>query len=755
MPRLRHVVVILAIVSSAFSFGAGTAMAAGTIVFDGSPGTGPPTTTLGPYTMTPLPLDPQPLFQTVGGVAGPSGSLAFSPSLEHLRVTQGWATWSHGYLGDVYWTRGALTATVTLPPNTSAFYLYAEPNPFAVFTITATAQDGTTSGPIAVNGLAGARYFGFYGTGGERIASVTVTSNVDFAIGEFGISGRPKNYVALGDSYSSGEGVPPFFAGTDGPSDYCHRSPLAYSQVLGTLYGMTPKFYACSGAITSNITSTFHNTEAPQITRPGVDNTADLVTITIGGNDAGFSDVLKACIGQKLKADVINAAIGRVGRWLGLGKEPSCAKSSSFTSSAHQRIDNVYFPVRNTYASLKSATDPETSIIAANYPRLFPVDDDDQNCLALDFILTNDTQDWMNSAGDRLDDVLASAASAVGVNFVDVRGAFTGHEVCGPAGSYINGLSMASGSGGACTWSVLGKCIIPGIPLVGSFHPNAAGHADGYAAAISAYIDSAADKNGAGFPRNLFSGQARVQTTPAVGIGPLTADPLTPGSDDCTGTYQAGQQVAVSGGGFQPGTSVEIYASSAGYGSVAELLVGQATADADGHFAAVVRVPLSATGFTPEGSAAGLVILDAIGLGSEADHWDDVAIIGLAPHDSSCGTVEELPFAGFDPPVANAPALNAAQPGRALPVKFTIPGSNGTLDAVLAAGYPQSTPVSCTSPGEPTSGAPTERGPESTPPPADDYNYVWKTDRAWRGCRVLIVKLVDDSYHRAVFDFGS
>ena len=39
--------------------------------------------------------------------------------------------------------------------------------------------------------------------------------------------------------------------------------------------------------------------------------------------------------------------------------------------------------------------------------------------------------------------------------------------------------------------------------------------------------------------------------------------------------------------------------------------------------------------------------------------------------------------------------------------------------------------------------------------PADAYNYVWKTDRGWRSCRELIVKLVDGTYHRAVFDFGS
>src|SRR3712207_8000562 len=53
-------------------------------------------------------------------------------------------------------------------------------------------------------------------------------------------------------------------------------------------YGMEPKFYACSGAVTRNVTSVFQNDQPPQITREGVDDTADLVTITIGGNDAGL-----------------------------------------------------------------------------------------------------------------------------------------------------------------------------------------------------------------------------------------------------------------------------------------------------------------------------------------------------------------------------------------------------------------------------------------------------------------------------------
>ena len=191
MPRVRLLILILASLVTFSLTGVGTASAAGTITFDASPGTGAPPATLGPYPMTPFGLDSQP-FGFVTGVTGPSGDVAFSPALDHVRIGQGWATWSHGYAGDVYPTFGGLSATLALPSGTSAFYFYAEPNPFAVFNITAVAQDGTSSGPIAVDGFAGAQYFGFYSTGSEHIASINISSNVDFAIGEFGIGATRK-----------------------------------------------------------------------------------------------------------------------------------------------------------------------------------------------------------------------------------------------------------------------------------------------------------------------------------------------------------------------------------------------------------------------------------------------------------------------------------------------------------------------------------------------------------------------------------
>jgi hypothetical protein len=162
------------------------------ITFDGSPGTGPPPATLGPYTMTAFGPDGRP-NGTVSDVPGPPGTIGFSPSLTHTQVGVGWATWSHGYTGDVYYIAPASQITITLPAGTKAFYFYAEPNNFDVFSVEATAQDGTTSGPVAVQGDSGAKYFGFYATGTATLASITVTTTDTgptggLAIGEFGIN---------------------------------------------------------------------------------------------------------------------------------------------------------------------------------------------------------------------------------------------------------------------------------------------------------------------------------------------------------------------------------------------------------------------------------------------------------------------------------------------------------------------------------------------------------------------------------------
>ena len=156
------------------------------IRFDGSPGTAAPPSALGGYLMTPFEPDSQ-AHTWVDSAEGPSGDVAFYGPMYHATVGNGWATWSHGYTGDVYQSSSS-NETITLPQGTRAFYFYAEPDPFDYIDIVAQTADGTSSGDVIVNGRGGARYYGFYATGAEPLSLITISSSTDFAIGEFGIA---------------------------------------------------------------------------------------------------------------------------------------------------------------------------------------------------------------------------------------------------------------------------------------------------------------------------------------------------------------------------------------------------------------------------------------------------------------------------------------------------------------------------------------------------------------------------------------
>ena len=184
MNNLKRLTTICALSVLILAVGSAQAAITGT-----SLGTGAPPGTLGPYTMTPFPSDPQPQGSSVTSVASPlGGTVDFDATLAHVTVGSGWATWSHGYTGDVYYFANGVT--LTLPSQTVAFYLYAEPDPFAIYSITATTDDGTFV-TQDVDGSGGAAGYGFYGTAGSSIASIKITSDVELGTGEFGIAAIP------------------------------------------------------------------------------------------------------------------------------------------------------------------------------------------------------------------------------------------------------------------------------------------------------------------------------------------------------------------------------------------------------------------------------------------------------------------------------------------------------------------------------------------------------------------------------------
>jgi len=446
------------------------------------------------------------------------------------------------------------------------------------------------------------------------------------------------NYVALGDSYSSGEGNRPFQDGTAGGGNHCHRSNKAYPYSIASRYETkAPQFYACSGAETKHILTDERYGEQPQIDRPGVDETANLVTVTIGGNDADFSDVIKACVKQRWTA-AATSTVGAVGRWLGfLDPDPSCSNSESFRADVRAKIESVYDEATATYKELRAQTDAEhTSIIAADYPKLFPTTEEAQKCKGLRPFLTPEVQDWMNFETGVLTAQLTIAAQTAGVNKITVDDYFEGHGVCGNNGAWINGVSPSS-----AWWPV----------LVGSFHPNADGHSLGYGAAFNDYIANATDLTPEGLPANpdpipeaaslRAKSEASASTESTLDLSDLQVRSIGATDPRCEGVVRAGHQARVSGSGFASSTPVDIYTTSPGQANL-EKKVATVTSSYTGEIDTTITIPWEATGFAPEDTENRMIGIDAIGNGDVyGERADSLALVEFAEPYSQCDSTNE------------------------------------------------------------------------------------------------------------------
>ena len=104
-------------------------------------------------------------------------------------------------------------------------------------------------------------------------------------------------YVAMGDSYSSGWGADRTAAGPDPtatPYDGCGRNNKSQNKLLAAEHGWTLVDVSCGGANTKNFTTSGQNGEPPQLNALGTNT--KLITATIGGNDASLMYILEVCV---------------------------------------------------------------------------------------------------------------------------------------------------------------------------------------------------------------------------------------------------------------------------------------------------------------------------------------------------------------------------------------------------------------------------------------------------------------------------
>jgi lysophospholipase L1-like esterase len=248
------------------------------------------------------------------------------------------------------------------------------------------------------------------------------------------MSGALGVYVALGDSYASGEGVTPFLPDSDRalPQNRCHRSTRAYSQLLADSPGFPPahEFWACSGARLGN----FHPGQG-QWREPGqlehLNADTELVTLSVGGNDLQFALVVGACFLTRNCQD----SLGAVARML--------------LQHTEERLADLYREV------LSRAWRAQVYVIG--YPR-FVVDRPTTLCQLAGLSVLE--AHWLNREVTATDDALHGVVDQVAdprLHYVSTLDAFAGGEACGRTGSLVRGP-------------------VPLHPEF-SFHPTAAGQA--------------------------------------------------------------------------------------------------------------------------------------------------------------------------------------------------------------------------------------------------------------------------------------
>ncbi|MFG2587548.1 SGNH/GDSL hydrolase family protein [Streptomyces sp. NPDC048438] len=224
------------------------------------------------------------------------------------------------------------------------------------------------------------------------------------------------NYVALGDSYSSGVGAGSYTS----ESGDCKRSTNAYPYLWKNANAPSSfTFVACSGATTASVSS-------GQL--GALSSSTTLVSVTAGGNDVGFADVMQTCVLQSEATCVarVNTAV------------------SEMENALPGRLDSLY-------AGIRSGA-PQAHVVVLGYPRFYKLSG---TCIAG---LTETERGAINNASDVLNGVLAKRAADAGFTYSSVVDEFTGHELC---------------SGDAWIHSV-------SIPVTNSYHPKAIGQSNGY-----------------------------------------------------------------------------------------------------------------------------------------------------------------------------------------------------------------------------------------------------------------------------------
>lgn len=213
------------------------------------------------------------------------------------------------------------------------------------------------------------------------------------------------DYVALGDSYASAPGVPPVDV-----AGGCFRSGSNYAHVLAeSVPRIALSDATCGGATSQSLLEQ----QLPALTEE-----TDLVTVGIGGNDEDlFAELIAGCVGRAVE-------------------DPEGSPCTDEVGDLGDRLPQVAVNVGEVLDAILEAA-PRAQVVVVGYPTLLPASG---SCPELPIAAGDLSMVAGVNAG--LSAILAEAAAARDLDFVDVAAASEGHDVCAEA-PWINGAEVA------------------------------------------------------------------------------------------------------------------------------------------------------------------------------------------------------------------------------------------------------------------------------------------------------------------------
>lgn len=400
------------------------------------------------------------------------------------------------------------------------------------------------------------------------------------------------SYIALGDSYASGEGEgnSNFYPETDIPgTNMCHLAKDSYPFLIGKDLQLTSTHsVACSGAKTNNIANGsgidkllsrpsrdnqyYHQPTFDYTTNwtPGYvaqinyidEHKPNIVTVSIGGNDVGFKDILERCVGH----------------------HGTCYKSYEDRLELVNLINNRFDKLVSTYDSIKQTAAPDTKIYVIGYPSIVRPEGNCGDNVQLDSeetIFANELENYLNS-------VIELATQKAGVYYVNDSNVFSGHRLCEVGEKAVNGVTFGNDTG------MLGVKFLS----TGSFHPTVYGHE-----LLAKWIEQATDDFTKPMPRaddsilnpvadsglDLLQAEKTNRPTYEVVYLDVTTNQYVYRSGATNVSYTSGTDSSTQ---LEPFTSVQAELHSD------PIDLGTFTTDAEGNFSGSITIPASVpTGF--------------------------------------------------------------------------------------------------------------------------------------------------------------